>query len=111
VTPEERFAAICEAFLADERVSQPDSGGAKKTFGSGALRLNKRIFAMLARGNLVVKLPAHRVEALIASGAGQRYDPGTGRRMKEWLSVPPTATDAAWLSLAREAHAHAFAQK
>jgi hypothetical protein len=39
------------------------------------------------------------VEAL---AAGQRFDPGDGRLMKEWLALQPTSKEN-WLSLAREA--------
>jgi hypothetical protein len=55
-----------------------------------------------SKGSFVVKLPKRRVEELEASGAGQRFDPGHGRLMKEWLALEPDST-AAWLALAREA--------
>jgi hypothetical protein len=57
---------------------------------------------MLVKGRLVVKLPRQRVDALIASGDGARFDPGHGRLMKEWLTVEP-ASEEEWLPLAREA--------
>lgn len=55
---------------------------------------------MLSHGNLVVKLPKSRVDALIADGTGGPYDAGKGSPMKEWLAVSP---DADWSALAREA--------
>ena len=62
-----------------------------------------KIFAMLVKGKLVVKLPKPRVDALVASGDGERFDPRhDGRLMKEWLSVEPTSEEE-WLPLAREA--------
>ena len=58
---------------------------------------------MLVKGKLVVKLPKRRVDALIASGDGERFDPRhDGRLMKEWVSVEPTSEEE-WLPLAREA--------
>jgi hypothetical protein len=45
---------------------------------------------------------APSADALVASGAGERFDPGHGRVMKEWVSVGHGAAD--WLELAREAH-------
>jgi hypothetical protein len=58
---------------------------------------------MLVKGKLVVKLPKPRVDALIASGDGERFDPRhDGRLMKEWLSLEPTSEEE-WLPLAREA--------
>jgi hypothetical protein len=44
---------------------------------------------MVRHGELVVKLPQARVDELVAEGAAGRFDPqGTGRRMKEWATVP-----------------------
>jgi hypothetical protein len=57
---------------------------------------------MLVRGNLVVKLPPARVDELIASGAGERYEPQRNRQMKEWVALTAAADDM-WLPLAREA--------
>jgi hypothetical protein len=75
----------------------------KKGFGSSALQVHGKIFAMVSsRGSFVVKLLKHRVESLEAAGAGQRFDPGHGRLMKEWLALQPTSKES-WLSLAREA--------
>lgn len=73
-------------------------------FGStGQLKINDHIFAMLVRGSLVVKLPRTRVDALVKSGRGLRFDPRRdGRLMKEWLVVP-ARFDADWLPLAKEA--------
>jgi len=58
-------------------------------FGSNpGLRVGTKIFAMLARDGLVVRLPKARVDALVASGAGTRFDPRRdGRLMKEWVVV------------------------
>ena len=58
---------------------------------------------MLVQGKLVVKLPKPRVDALIASGDGERFDPRhDGRLMKEWVAVESTSEEE-WLPLAREA--------
>lgn len=80
-----------------------DVSSPKKGFGSSALKIDNRIFAMLSsKREFVVKLPAHRVDALIAAGMGKRFDAGRDRPMKEWLAVGP-AYEARWLPLAREA--------
>lgn len=88
----------------EPNVSRPsDAPGAEQKFGSAALKVNNKIFAMLVRSKLVVKLPRQRVDALIASGDGEAFDPRQdGRLMKEWLSLDPMS-DQDWLSLAREA--------
>jgi hypothetical protein len=57
---------------------------------------------MLAQGRLVLKLPKQRVEALIESGDGKRFDPGHGRLMKEWLSLDSDSAQD-WEALAQEA--------
>ena len=57
---------------------------------------------MLVDHRLVLKLPRPRVDDLIASGAGHRFDPGHGRVMKEWITLDDDS-DQDWLPLAREA--------
>jgi len=79
-----------------------DATGATQRFGATGLKIHQKLFAMLIGGRLVVKLPRQRVDALIAAGVGERFDPGHGRRMKEWVSVAPTA-GVDWLALASEA--------
>ena len=59
---------------------------------------------MLVGDRLVVKLDRRRVDELIAAGKGERFDPGHGRLMKEWLSVASNS-DAVWLGLATESEA------
>jgi hypothetical protein len=75
-------------------------------FGSTALRYQRRIFAMLVRDRLVVKLPRSRVDALVATGAGVRFDGNKGTPMKEWFSLAPES-DLDWMALAGEALAFA----
>ena len=102
-TPEQRYAAVSKVLLGSPGVTQPsDEARAKRSFGSTGLRIQNKIFVMLARGRLVLKLPAQRVDALIASGDGERFDPGHGRLMKEWLVLNP-ASKQEWLPLAQEA--------
>jgi TfoX/Sxy family transcriptional regulator of competence genes len=90
-----RFAPVVDAFAGDPDVS---AGTMMASFG---LKVRGKIFAMVARGRLVVKLPRSRVDELVAAGAGERFDPGHGRVMKEWISIEG---DDGWSELAREAH-------
>ena len=112
LTPEERFAAIVEELRSFPDITPPSDGPqSKKGFGSSALKVQNKIFAMLVEGKLVVKLPKHRVEALIASGAGERFGPRhDGRLMKEWVSVEPTSEEG-WLDLSREAMKFVVSQR
>jgi TfoX/Sxy family transcriptional regulator of competence genes len=100
-TPEERFATIVEELLSNPGVTPPSEG---RAFGSSGLKIHNKIFAMLVRGRLVLKLPKTRVDALIASADGERYDPRhDGRLMKEWITLEPTSSEEEWLALSREA--------
>jgi hypothetical protein len=104
IAPEERFARVVEELLNHPGVTPPSDGPqAKKKFGASGLKIHDKIFAMLVRGQLVVKLPKARVDALVASGDGERFDPRhDGRLMKEWIVVGSTS-EVEWLPLVREA--------
>jgi len=97
ITPQERYATLVGTLLNNPDVTQSE----KRGFGSG-LRVNGKVFAMLVKGNLVVKLPQQRVVDLIACGEGEPYYYGNGRVTKEWVTVEP-ASEERWLPLAREA--------
>ena len=97
VTDDPRFASVIEAFAGDADIT------AGKMMASPGLKVRGKIFAMLVRGALVVKLPKTRVAELVSAGKGEPFEPSAGRVMKEWiaLDVPPNT----WLGFAREAHA------
>ena len=66
--------------------SEPNVTFGGKGFGATGLKYDGKIFAMLAKGGrFVAKLPSARVDELVAAGKGDYFDPGHGRRMKEWL--------------------------
>src|SRR5262245_51641809 len=94
---EQAFARVTRAFADDHEVSFG------RLFASDGLKVRGRIFAMMVRGNLVVKLSKARVDALVTAKSGERFDPGHGRLMKEWVVIEPGAGD--WLALSREARA------
>ena len=104
VNPDERFDNLCRTLLADPAVRREADDGPHRTgFGAAALKVDDRIFAMLVKGWLVVKLPQHRVDTLVTLGDGERYDPGGGRLLREWVTVGPQLAEPQWISLAREA--------
>lgn len=96
--PRDRYAALARDFMGEPDVILSD----KKGFGSSALCIGGKIFATLVKDRLLVKLPRQRVDALVASGDGERLETSDGRAMKEWLSLDP-ASAIDWPALAREA--------
>jgi hypothetical protein len=82
----ELFSALCAEYSGVTGVSVPEAGGGRG-FGSNAIKINNRIFAMLAGGRLVVKLPRARVTELIETGHAQPFDGGKGAPMKEWVTL------------------------
>ena len=97
--PEDRYQDLVDELIGADGVTPPRGGGG---FGRSALRFQNKIFAMFVRGRLVVKLPAERVEELIAAGEGVHFDANKGTPMREWLSLDPDSARP-WLALATEA--------
>ena len=100
----ERWETLVSSMLAESTATYGNDGGAQRAFGATSLKTNGKIFAMLVKDRLVVKLSATRVEELVASGAGERFDPGHGRIQKEWLSVAGS-DPGEWHALASESEA------
>jgi hypothetical protein len=71
-------------------------------FHQPTLKADGKIFAMLVREELVVKLPAARCAELVSTGVARRFDRGGGSPMKQWVSIG-NRTAQAWSRLAREA--------
>ncbi len=99
MTPEERYEDLIDELTGLDGVTPPAGGSG---FGRRALRYRRKIFAMLVRGELVVKLPRPRVDELVADGHGGRFDANKGTPMKEWFSLDP-GSSLPWTPLAREA--------
>lgn len=95
MSPEEAFDLLVQSYEGKRGVT---SG---KMFASYGLKVDGKIFAMLYKGTLVVKLPATRANQLTSVGKGEFFQMGK-RVMKEWLVVqaPP---GAGWKKFAEEA--------
>jgi hypothetical protein len=71
--------------------------------GFPCLRVDDRFFACVERatGNLIIKLPAERVNELVRTGGGRPFAPN-GRVFKEWVACPVAAREL-WTELLNEA--------
>ena len=94
-----RYLDLIDELVGCPGVTPPPGGSG---FGRGTVRFQKRIFVMFVRGRLVLKLPAGRVDELVASGEGVRFDANKGTPMREWFSLDPES-GLPWLPLAQEA--------
>jgi len=94
------FASVVNAFVEDKQVTRDEGKG----FGSSALKVSGKIFAMMtSQDKFVVKLPKERVDELVRANLGENFASRPGRLMKEWLIVFPS-NNHLWTELAREAH-------
>jgi len=101
-----RFAPIVAALAGKRDVTRESRQG----FGSGALKVNGRIFAMMTpHATFVVKIPKARVDELVNQGIGERFEPGPGRIMKEWLALE--GHPELWIDLAKEAYQFATGKR
>ena len=110
-SPQTRYHEIAEKLLGrGEAAELLAAKPGNHRFGSQALKVDGKIFAMLVRERFVLKLPRTRVETLIATGVGNTFDAGKGRAMKEWVTIAE-GQEGSWLPLAREAKAFALEAK
>ena len=100
----ELYDEVIAFFASDPAVEQA------RMFGASALSVGRKTFAMLHRGELVVKLDPARCKGLVEGHIATFFDPGHGRLMKAWVGVGPTHAKL-WTSLAAEARSHVHALK
>ena len=95
-SPRARYDALVEREL-----QQPEVSFGRMMSGQ-VLSIRGKIYAMLVRDQLVVKIPAAQAAEMIAAGEAVAFQPRPGRRMREWVAVdppPPDAGDGAWPDL------------
>ncbi|MFG1927238.1 hypothetical protein [Cryptosporangium sp. NPDC048952] len=95
MTPDECFDDILDELA-------PEGVHTANMFGSRALKLETKVFAVVHSDDAVFRLgrgtPTH-ADALALDGA-ELFDPsGKGRAMKDWVRVPAEHTDQ-WLPFA-----------
>ena len=92
--PNTLFERIAAGLSRDRAVTE------SRMFDARVLKVSAKVFAMLVKGALVIKLPPERVSRLLAEGRGQAFD--LGRIMKAWISIPQDRRGT-WAALAEEA--------
>ncbi|MEV6304502.1 DUF2461 family protein [Actinoplanes sp. NPDC051861] len=98
---EKLFWELVEPMYADPSVRR------STMMGLPCVRRDGSFFASLEHrsGALLVKLPRHRVEQLLADGHGEPFAPA-GRVFREWVALPDPDRDR-WAALLSEALDHA----
>lgn len=91
------FWSIAEPLLAVEGVTK------STMMGYPCLRAEGDFFASVhpESGDLIVKLPADRVSAMIEAGEGSEFAPA-GRRFREWVRIEERDRER-WAELLEEA--------
>ena len=77
-------------------------------FGSQGLRTGRRFFAIWWHEQLVVKLPADRLQGLVGSGRAVPFEPMEGRPMSGWAVL---GDGAEWDPVVAEARAWTESQR
>ena len=98
------FWDVATPFLGDESVSKGTM------MGFPCLRVKGDFFASADHrsGDLIVKLPAERVQALIDADEGEPFAPN-GRRFREWVRIVDRDADR-WEALIIEARSFVSAK-
>ncbi|HET6394861.1 MAG TPA: hypothetical protein VFG13_18690 [Blastococcus sp.] len=94
----------------DELVERTRGGDVTpgKMFGCEGLRTGKKFLAIWWHEQLVVKLPAGRLQELVAAGQAEVFEPMEGRPMNGWALL---LGDVPWDPLVAEARDHVAAQQ
>ena len=94
---EAKFWDLTEPLLAEAGIER------STMMGLPCLRVHGAFFASCDRrtGDLLVKLPAARVDALVAAGRANSCAPA-GRRFRQWAAIPPDRSRT-WRRLLAEA--------
>jgi TfoX/Sxy family transcriptional regulator of competence genes len=94
LSAEEKYNQIAEHLKVTENVSKGSMFGAK------CIKINRKVFAMFFKDEMVFKLPQENREQVLAIEGAHHFEPMPGRQMKDWISVPDQEQ---WETLAREA--------
>jgi len=93
VRPEPDFPAVF-ASVREQMLSTFSGDEQGRMLASPGLKTAGKFYGFATPADLVVKLPADRVEELIESGRGEPCSPRPGRPMKEWVRIPAPDEDS-----------------
>ena len=74
--------------VADQVLAEHPGDEQGRMLHAPGLRTAGRFYAFATAEEVVVKLPADRVQALVADGTGLPCSPRPGRPMREWVCLP-----------------------
>ena len=92
-----RFDELIARYVPDPQVSLGTGFGKSR-----GLRVGGKVFAIFGERDLTLKLPGAKVDELVDAGAGTRFNPGHGREMREWVTIPDSRARE-WAVLADQA--------
>ena len=97
---DELFAGLVTVYMEKPRVTL------EQAFHNEVLKVDNKVFAMVVRGQLVVKVPAQQCADMIVARRAVAFEPSPGRRMREWIAVDPVDPGSAndWGQLAEDAY-------
>jgi hypothetical protein len=95
----EALAALAAALRTQIEFDDPLPSSGRR-FGSKALKIKGKIFAMLVNNALVLKLPRDQAAGLIDAGDGAYFERGQGRPLRDWVSLPGSPDAHLLLALA-----------
>jgi hypothetical protein len=81
------FPAVFDA-VAEEVLTEFTADERGRMLQSPGLKTGGKFYGFATADDLVVKLPAARVDQLIGAGGGLPCSPRPGRPMKEWVRIP-----------------------
>ncbi|WP_433331146.1 hypothetical protein [Spirillospora sp. CA-294931] len=87
-TPPDHFADQVFAVVRDRVLTSHPGDEEGRMLHAPGLKTGGKFYAFATATDLVVKLPAPRVDELIRGGQGLPCAPRPGRPMKEWVQIP-----------------------
>jgi predicted DNA-binding protein (MmcQ/YjbR family) len=89
IVPESPAESLFNRLAAEQARQDVEFG---RVWHNDGLKVGGKVFAMVVRGRLVVKIPRERAAAMTESGLAVPFEPRPGRRMREWVCLEHTGS-------------------